>query len=92
MTIYFDLSNPHSSQKLHPTGILVLFGGPGLASRDLLGFFLFLVIGVFTRHSRAEQMSSPFSCAFRMSYPSVDLWLIVLLNRVIQLGIRTSSS
>ena len=75
MTIYIDRSNPHSSQKFHLTDMEVLFGGPGLAFRDLLGFFLFSVVGVFTRHSRAEQMSSPVSCAFRMSYPSVDLWL-----------------
>ena len=72
-------------------GCIIGNGDPGPSARTT-GFFLSSVVGVFTRHSRAEQMSSPVSCAFRMSYPSFVFWLIVLLNRVVQLKIRTSSS
>ena len=58
MTIYFDHSNPHSSQKFHLTDMEVLFGGPGLAFRDLLGFFFFSVVGIsfsFKDLSRVEK-------------------------------------
>ena len=71
-------------------GCIIDNGGLGPSARTT-GLSI-QVVGMITRHSRAEQMSSPVSCAFRMSYPSVDLWLIVLLNRVIQFSIRTSSS
>ena len=39
-------------------GCMIGNGGPGPSTRTT-GFFLFSVVGMFTRHSRAEQMSSP---------------------------------